>query len=125
MSLMQQGILAAMSDLEAFENDSIRAHFLFPKEFIGFQGHFESNSILPGICKILAVVGMYEKMNQKIFRLIEVAQAKYFLPVTCGQKITIECRAKGEEDGLIVVKASVKREEDKIALLQLTIQAQS
>ncbi len=125
MSLMQQGILAAMSGLETFEDGGLRAHFFFPKEFIGFQGHFENNPILPGVCKVMAVVGMYEKMNQKVFRLIKVAQAKYFLPVTCGQKITIECRAKGEEDGLIVVKASVKREEEKIALLQLTIQAQS
>ena len=123
MSLMQQGLLQAMSNLDAFESDGISARFVFPNEFIGFQGHFKDNPVLPGVCKIQAVVVMYEKFYNKIFRLTSVKQAKYFLPVTCRQEITIQCHSKLNSENSIEVKALVQRNEEKIAMLQLTIQA--
>ena len=124
MSLIQQGILQAMFDLEAFGSDGVSAHFLFPKEFIGFQGHFHNNPVLPGICKIQAVVAMHEKFKQRTFRLAEVQQAKFFLPVSCQQKITIQCESKLNPEGHLSVRALVKRAEEKIAMLQLTLQVQ-
>lgn len=125
MSLIRQGILGAMSGPEAFESEGISASFLFPKEFIGFQGHFENNPVLPGVCKIQAVIVMYEKFMNETFRLVEVTQAKYFLPVTAEQKITIQCHSKLNQEGLLIIKALVKKSEEKIAMLQLTIQAQA
>lgn len=125
MSLIQRGILEAMSVPEPAEDNGLNAEFLFPKEFIGFQGHFENNPILPGICKIQAVIVMYEKFhNQKKFFLTEVMQAKYFLPVTCDQKITIQCHSKSNSEGRMTIKALIKRGEEKVSMLQLIIQAQ-
>ena len=125
MSLIQRGILEAMLNLEAFEKDGLSAGFLFPKEFMGFQGHFKSNPVLPGICKIQAVVAMYEKFHHRIFRLIEVSQAKFFLPVTCLQKIMIQCHSKKNLEDSLIVKALVKREEETTAMLQLILQVQT
>ena len=125
MSLIHQGILKAMSHLEAFENDGVSACFSFPEEFIGFQGHFKNNPVLPGICKIQAVVAMVAAFYRQSYRLTEVGQAKFFLPVTCNQKITIQCHPKLNPEGLMTLKALVKREEEKISLLQLTIQGQA
>ena len=124
MSLMQQGILQAMSGLENFEDGSLNASFIFPESFAGFQGHFEGNPVLPGVCKIQAVIAMHEKFYAKNFRLKEVAQAKYFLPVTPHQKITVKCSSKLNPEGALVVKATVQREEEKVALLQMIIQEQ-
>jgi 3-hydroxymyristoyl/3-hydroxydecanoyl-(acyl carrier protein) dehydratase len=123
MSLIQQGILQAMTDLEAFEADGFSACFSFPEEFAGFQGHFKNNPVLPGICKVHAVVAMTAAFHRQEYRLIEVSQAKFFLPVTCNQNITIQCHSKISGEGLRSVKALVKREEEKIALLQLTVRA--
>ncbi len=121
MSRMQQEIVQAMADLEAFEQDGVRARFSFPPEFIGFQGHFKNNPVLPGICKVQAVVAMAEKFYNKSFRLTEVTMAKYFAPVTCGQKITIQCHPKSNADGSTGMKALIKREEEKVAMLQLVM----
>ena len=125
MSLIRQGILKSMSGLQPFEGDGISAEFIFPKDFVGFQGHFENNPILPGVCKIQAVIVMHEEFQHKTFRLIEVSQAKYFLPVTVDQKITLQCHSKlNPETGLTTVKVLVQKEKEKIAMLQLIIQAQ-
>ena len=124
MSLIQQGILQAMSGLENSEEDSLSASFVFPEEFAGFQGHFKGNPVLPGVCKIQAVIAMHEKFYAKNFRLKEVTQAKYFLPVTPHQKITVKCHSQLNPEGALVVKATVQREEEKIAMLQMIIQEQ-
>lgn len=122
MSRMQREIVQAMSDLKLSEGPGLSAGFLFPKEFAGFQGHFESNPVLPGICKIQAVLAMYESFYRRPFRLKEVNTAKYLSPVTSGQPIVIECHSKEEASGILSVKAAVKREQEKVALLQLTIE---
>ena len=69
MSQMRQEIIDCMSGLTECDEQIISAQFVFPKEFIGFRGHFDNNPILPGICKISAVVVMLEKYYNKAFRL--------------------------------------------------------
>jgi|SRR3989338_5265250 len=128
MSRIQQGILNAMSEMNVAEDGELSAQFLFSKEFVGFQGHFKNNPILPGICKIQAALTLCEKARAQKLRLAEVTQAKFFLPVTCDQKISLHCRAKLTPEGALSVRALVKRNEEKIAMLQLTfliLQAQS
>lgn len=120
-SPVQKEILKYMSVPEV-SGDFLEAKFLFPKEFVGFQGHFKDNPILPGICKIQAVLAMYERFYNKRFRLSEVSLAKYFMPVTCDQTLTVKCNLKPVEDGTFIVKATILKEEAKAAMLQLQLQ---
>lgn len=122
MSRMQQEITQCMLGLEVSAENEVRARFSFPEGFIGFQGHFENNPVLPGICKIQAVVAMYEKARHQSFRLREVNLAKYFTPVTCGQEITVQCHSSTNEDGSTGIKAAIQREGGKVAMLQLVIE---
>jgi len=47
--------------------------------------------------------------------------AKFIAPVTCDEEIVVDCRWKNNSDGSLDVKASIKREEAKIAVLQLVL----
>ena len=120
MSPIQKEILKCMSDLKA-AGESLQARFSFPKEFVGFQGHFKDNPVLPGICKIQAVLAMYESFYNKPFRLSEVSLAKYFLPVTFDETVTVQCDLKSPE-GLFSIKAALHRDEAKVAMLQLVLE---
>lgn len=121
MSRIHREIGQCMSGLQA-GNGQIAAKFRFPSEFVGFQGHFEKNPVLPGICKIQAVLVMHEKLHGGKFRLKEVSQAKYFMPVTVGQEIAVVCESKPIENGLFRVKAIVEKDNAKAAMLQMVIE---
>ena len=54
MSRLQQEISNAMLQLTLLDKNNARAWFLFPREFVGFQGHFVERPVLPGICKLHA-----------------------------------------------------------------------
>lgn len=122
MSRMHREIRRSMSGLRAGENGRLQAGFLFPKEFIGFQGHFENNPVLPGICKIQSVVAMFDEFHGRPFRLKEVSMAKYLSPVTAGQPIVIDCSSGSAEEGTVAVKVSIRRAEERVAILHLILE---
>ena len=68
-----------MTDL-AVSDQRLTASFLFPEDFIGFQGHFPGNKILPGVCQIQCVISMLEKWKKKNIVLREIVLAKFFSP---------------------------------------------
>ena len=119
MNVLRQAIKKAMSDFECSE-DSIRASFLFDKDFIGFQGHFENRSIVPGVCKIQALLLMLEEKYKKSVTLEEIENVKFFHPVTCSEKLEFFCR-----DPLFgrkkTIKCLVSKDDKKIADIQLKI----
>ena len=122
MSRMHEEIIKSMSGLEPLDQEGVKAQFIFQEDFIGFQGHFKNSPILPGVCKIQAVIAMMEKFHQKKFQLNEVSVAKYFRPVTARETILIESHFTFDENKGVRVKALVKKAEDKAALLQLILQ---
>jgi len=119
---MQREIIQAMSALKKTQDDGLSANFSFPREFIGFQGHFDNNPVLPGICKIQSVLAMFEEFHNRPFRLKEIRMAKYLSPVTCGQAIRIECSPTAGAEGVVTLKAAVNRGDVKVALLHLIIE---
>ncbi len=125
MSQMNREIIDCMSGLTECDEQVLSAQFEFPKEFVGFQGHFDNNPVLPGICKIRAVVVMCEKHYNKAFRLKEVISAKYVAPVTYDQKITVVCNLNYNKSGSVNVQAVIEDEEKKVSMLKLYLENQS
>lgn len=124
MSAVQQEIMNSMSAVKSLEDHGIQAAFKFEKNFLGFQGHFENHPILPGICKIQAVLAMYEKFYGRSFRLKEAVVAKYLSTVTAEEEITIRCVSKSDQEDTFQVKAVIERRSEKVAQLQLVIERQ-
>ncbi len=110
----------ACSEGVATSNGSCSARLTFPPDFVGFQGHFPGNPILPGVCLIEAVLGVLESAYGKPFRLKKIASAKFREPVRPGQPIAIDCASSDEGPGL-KVNARVSCSSGRVAELVLHV----
>lgn len=97
-----------MTVLETSGNGVLTARFTFPEEFIGFQGHFPSDKILPGVCQIQCISSMIEKSG-KPFLLKEIVSAKFLSPVLPAEEIVCVCSRPEDTSEEFVVKASVSK----------------
>ena len=112
-----------MSDFKVSADGKICAKFIFPADFIGFQGLFPDKPILPGICKILAVKAMLQRYYNRKLSIRQIVTAKFFAPVACGDELLIECLQKdANADGICIVKALVTSKGEKISKLELKIE---
>ncbi len=113
-----------MTDYAVAESGDISARFIFPEEFLGFQGHFPGNRILPGVCQIQCVVAMLEKWRGAGAVLKEMVLVKFFSPVFPSEELACTCRNIEEKNGTLLVKAVLQRGDTKIADMKLRVQFQ-
>ncbi len=97
------------------------ARFVFPTDFIGFQGHFPGNPVLPGICKIQAVMAMCRAVRNEPVILSEVITAKFIAPVTCNQALTVECRETAVDGGNNRITAWFRRDGKPVARIDILV----
>jgi 3-hydroxyacyl-[acyl-carrier-protein] dehydratase len=123
MNRFEEETTACMSSLTRNEADRLIAHFVFPPEYIGFQGHFPERSVLPGICHIKAVMIMYKTWRKKEVQLREIVVAKFFLPVSPEETLRFECYESSNKEGddQTRVKASASSSGKTIAKLELRL----
>jgi len=95
--------------------------FTFPPEFIGFQGHFPTNKILPGACQIQCIISTIQKALDKRVVLKEILLAKYIAPVYPGDNVT--CTVSGVPDtGMdFIYKARITKGTEKVTDLKLRV----
>lgn len=108
-----------MTALESSADGILTACFIFPEEFVGFQGHFPSEKVLPGVCQIQCVVSMIEKYSGKTFLIKEIVSAKFLSPVLPSEEICCVCSRVEDTLEEFVVKASVDKGGRTVAELKL------
>jgi 3-hydroxymyristoyl/3-hydroxydecanoyl-(acyl carrier protein) dehydratase len=120
MSKITKEIEGCMSQLGDDEKGLI-AHFCFPKGFIGFKGHFPGRPVLPGVCKIQAMLCMLEASAHRVPRLKEIVSAKFFAPVTCNEEIVFTVRRVSKDTTAVQASALVMNGDKKIAEIKLRV----
>ncbi len=120
MSKLSKEIKSCMSKFCA-EGAVLSAHFCFAPEFSGFKGHFPGNPVLPGVCKIQAVLCMLEAGTQKVPKLKEIVSAKFFTPVTCNEELVFGVRRVQGDNADARVSALITRGDKKVAEIQLRV----
>ena len=121
MSRLVREIEECMSGLTEVEGAEPTAHFLFPASFIGFQGHFPEQPVLPAACKIQAALAVLEAWSEGEVRLEEIVSAKFQAPVTSGEEVVVGCRVAMEGGNRGVVKATVVRKGESVARFKLRV----
>ncbi len=106
------------------EGSSLCARFLFPPEFIGYQGHFPQKKVLPGVCQVQLALSALEKELRLPLTLKEVVLAKYFSPVFPDEEVTCVISGIGDCSGEFVVKAALSKNETRVAELKLRMIAE-
>ena len=120
MSTIKAEIENSMTGLSK-EGRRLTSRFVFPSEFIGFQGHFPEKKILPGVCQIQCALTLLEQGSGKAVVLKEVMLAKYFTPVFPDDEVTCVISDMGDTNGEAIVKAAISRASDKIAEMKLRV----
>ena len=121
MNIIMQKIKHYLSDISEKDSNNITARFLFPEEFVGFEGHFPGKPILPGFCKIQAVLVILQEWRKKNVRLKEIVLAKFFSPVSCGEELIFECTESNTDNEVTEIHAYITSKGQKIATLKLKV----
>lgn len=110
-----------MIAFESSDDGVLTACFKFPVDFLGFQGHFPEEKVLPGVCQIQCVASMIERFIGKPVLLKEIVSAKFLAPVFPSEEIICVCRGLNDSHQDFVVKASVSKDGKKISELKLWV----
>ena len=124
MSIIKREVEHCMAGLEAVvirELPALTARFVFPEDFIGFQGHFPGNKILPGVCQIQCALTMLEKRKNRDVILKELVHAKFFSTVVPSEEFVCVCKGIGETDADFILKAYISNDDRKISELKLKV----
>lgn len=121
MSRLAREIRECMSDLGQADDGTLKARFTFPAEFLGFQGHFPGEPVLPAVCEIQAALVMLEAWEDRPAGLREIIQAKFSAPVTCDEELVYACAVTREELHGAVVKTTVGKDGRAVARFRLRV----
>ncbi len=110
-----------MSDLIETGPGELRARFLFPVGFIGFQGHFPGRPILPAVCEIQAALAMLEAWKGEPVALRDIILAKFATPVTCDEEVVYQCAVTMEDGRDALVRSTVATADRNIARFRLRV----
>jgi len=100
---------------------AIISRFVFSPEFMGFQGHFPAQKVLPGACQIQCVLTTIGIANKKAVGLKEILLAKYFTPVLPHEEVTCTVSGIGDEGSESIYKAVVTKGAVKVAEMKLLV----
>ncbi len=87
MNPLQKEIQSCLTRFEVSATGALTATFRFPETFIGFQGHFPQQPVLPGICKMQAALLLCARRKGAPVRLREVIRAKFMAPAFSGETL--------------------------------------
>jgi len=119
MNILRQEIRECMSTPVEERDGRVLAMFSFPADFTGFKGHFSTGPILPGVCKIQALMVLSEFLNKTEFVLKKIKEAKFFSPVSVDEEIVFDYSENITDKKEATIKAAISCEGRKIAKIKL------
>ena len=122
MNNLARIIERCMSRFETDGQGNVSARFVFPADFLGFQGHFPGNPVLPGVCMVQAVMVMAGKWAGTPGELKSLVLAKWFAPTGPGAELDFLVRVSPNGAGGAKLKTKITRGGDKVAELTLAVQ---
>jgi len=118
MNRIKKELCDSISVTQQDGDKTIAAEFSLPADFIGFQGHFEGQPILPGVGMIEAVVVVGELALGNSLKITKIERAKFFAPVSPNMTVTMNVRIETLDDGYRL-KAEMESGEQKTAKISL------
>ena len=101
-----------INDLQTAGTD-VSAVLVINKAHKIFEGHFPGQPVVPGVCMMQMIKELVEEIMQKKTDLIKAHDMKFLAVIDPSQHNTIQTTLKYslEEDGTMIVTATLSREE--------------
>ena len=119
MNQFSQELMNALDVAEPTSEGRIRARFVLSEEFVGLQGHFPGNPVLPGIALVRLVLALLERVRQEPVELLEIVRVKYLKVVVPGAVLELELELQQVDSGR--VKARITEAGTRVAEMQLRV----
>ncbi len=119
MRRIRKEIIDLLSLTPSADSGSFEAEIVFPAEFIGFQGHFPANPIVPGVVVIGALTAACEKALGMPLKITGIEKARFLSPITPGMKVKMHINPAPQESGYLV-KAKLTSDRKKISSVTCT-----
>ena len=117
-SFLNQQIVQYCTDFKsAAESGTVDAEFCFQKNFIGFDGHFPGNPIVPGVLVLKAGLLLAELANEQAFTLRNIRTAKFAKTVLPNESIHYTLSIKENQ-----IKVQVKAQDALCAKFTLEVE---
>ena len=79
-------------DLRATTENEYVCTMEFDAGFTGFEGHFEGNPIVPGVCLIEAARVIAEEAAGKALKTLRIAQCRFRRPIFAGETAAVSLK---------------------------------
>jgi len=80
----------------------------FDPAFRGFEGHFDGNPIVPGVCLIQAVRVAAEAILEKNLETRSVTNCRFRRPIMAGEQAAVKIRLEMIEDALWDIRGDIR-----------------
>ena len=96
--------------------------FHYPTAFIGFQGHFPNDPILPGVCLLQSLrLGLENAWGTRL-KITEIGNAKFVAPVRPGDTVSFAVTELSRTPEDVSTKAKVTRGGERVAELSVKLE---
>ena len=88
-SKMSSALRSRIRDLRATAENEYACAMEFDAGFTGFEGHFEGNPIVPGVCLIEAARAIAEEAAAQNLKTLKIAQCRFRRPIFAGESADV------------------------------------
>ncbi|MBI9080493.1 MAG: hypothetical protein JEY79_12230 [Pseudodesulfovibrio sp.] len=108
MSILENAIIAAGAQIQV-KGDEFMKEFTFEADFIGFDGHFPDNPILPAVVQLMAgTVATGEAVGEQLFAN-GVSRAKFLKQIRPGNLLLVKGTLTAKDE---IITAAIKMSVD-------------
>ena len=118
-SKISAALRSRIRDLRATAENQYQCTMEFDPGFTGFEGHFEGNPIVPGVCLIQAARTAAEMVLSKGLAARSISNCRFRRPVLAGERAAVRIRLEKTEDELWTIRADIRVGGGVCAQLQL------
>ena len=107
-SIMSSQLRSRVSGLQQTGEREYCCTVDFDPAFRGFEGHFDGNPIVPGVCLIQAVRVTAEAILGKKLETRSVMNCRFRRPVLAGEQAAVKVRLGMAGDGLREIRGDIR-----------------
>ena len=119
VSIIGEELRSRMAGLQQTGEGEYSCLLDFDPAFRGFEGHFEGNPIVPGVCLIETARVAAETILGKSLETLIVTNCRFRRPVMASEQAAVKIKLQKLEETLWKVKADIRVGSDICAQLQL------
>lgn len=106
------------------DGDGFRCEVTFDGAFRGFEGHFEGNPVVPGVCLIELARIHAEELLKCSLTTTEIGMCRFRRPILAGETATCKLKVEPTEDELPRrrIRAEIRCGEALACQLRMTVE---